>query len=84
MSLDTTPGAHARFLEGWHQVYPETPPISYMFKDKLRTRRARIHSLPEAVRYPTTKADWDSLLDRQNTVIDSLIAQGTIIQFVIN
>jgi hypothetical protein len=82
--MDTTQIAKAKFLEGWQQLYPETPPISYLFKDRLRTRWARIHSLPEAKRYPTTKAEWDSLLDRQNTVIDSLVAQGTTIQFVIN
>jgi hypothetical protein len=82
--MDTTQIAKAKFLERWQQHYPETPPISYLFKDRLRTRWARIHSLPDAKRYPTTKAEWDSLLDRQNTVINSLIAQGTTIRFIIN
>jgi hypothetical protein len=82
--MDATQLAQAQFLERWHQYYPETQPISYLFKDRLRTRWARCHSLPDAKRYPQTKAEWDVVLNRQNLIIDSLIEQGTAIRFVIN
>jgi hypothetical protein len=84
LALDKTQLAQAKFLEYWNQLYPETPPINYFFKHRLRTRWARIHSLPDAKRYAETKAEWTELEHRQNTVIDSLVLQGTPIQIVIN
>jgi hypothetical protein len=76
--------AHDKFLTYWQQLYPETLPINYLFKERLRTRWARIHSLPEAKRYAETKAESDAILQRQNVVIDHLILQGTPIRMVIN
>jgi hypothetical protein len=84
MSLDATQLAKAKFLEIWQRLYPETPPISHVFKERLRTRWARIHNLPDAKRYPKTNAEWGIVVDRQNRVIDSLMQQGTTIRFVIN
>jgi hypothetical protein len=82
--LDETQRAKARFLYYWRGLYPETKPISHMFKHQLRTRWARIHSLPEAKRYADDKPEWDELLRRHNMVIDSLIPQGSVIRIVIN
>jgi hypothetical protein len=48
--LDKTQLAQATFLAYWNQLYPETLPISHLFKHRLRTRWARIHSLPHAKR----------------------------------
>jgi hypothetical protein len=73
-----------RFLTYWNALYPETPPIHQFFKHRLSNRWARIHSLPEAKRYPDTKAEWEELERRQNAVIDSLIPQGAQIRIVIN
>jgi hypothetical protein len=83
-AVDATQAARAKFLAGWHQLYPQTPPIGYLFKSRLKTRWARIHSLPDAKRYATTKAEWDMILHRQSTVIDSLVALGTLVRIVIN
>lgn len=44
----------------------------------------RLHSLPEARRYATNKADSDLLLARQNAVIDHLVPEGTPITWVWN
>jgi hypothetical protein len=82
--LDATQRAKAQFLDYWQALYPETPPINHLFKRHLRTRWARIHSLPEAKRYADDKPEWDELLRRQNNVIDSLVPQGTMIKIVIN
>jgi hypothetical protein len=73
-----------RFLKSWQQNYPETPPINYWFKSKLRARWMRIHSLPNAKRYPDDKTDWDILLSRQNEVIDYLVPQDAPITWVWN
>jgi hypothetical protein len=84
LALDKTQAAKATFLAYWNQLYPETPPISYLFKHRLRKRWARIHSLPDAQRYAKTKADWTEIERRQNAAIDSLIAKNTPIRIIIN
>jgi hypothetical protein len=81
---DATKRAKQLFLDDWNRHYPETPPINHLFKNRLKTRWARIHSLPGAKRYPVTPAEWDELLHRQNTVIDSLVPPATPIRVVIN
>jgi hypothetical protein len=79
-----TKASAAKFAAYWHGLYPQTPPINYLFKHRLHMRWARIHNLPEAKRYATSKAEGDILLHRQNTVIDSLIAKDTPVRVVIN
>jgi hypothetical protein len=73
------------FFEKWQLAFPNVPPI----KDQLNGRAfpnrwTRIHSLPHSKRYPDTASEWDILLHRQNTVIDSLVAQNTSIEIVFN
>jgi hypothetical protein len=73
------------FLKSWHALYPNIWPIKEHLNNRnFPNRWARIHSLPLAKRYPGSDKEWDSLLHRQNTVIDSLIPQGTAITIVIN
>jgi hypothetical protein len=76
--------AKRRFLADWDASYPQTPPISHLFKHRLPDRWARIHSLPEAKRYPDTPVEWDELERRQNAVIDYLVPQGASLCVVIN
>jgi hypothetical protein len=78
------PRSRERFLTRWNALYPETPPINYLFKRLLAKRWARIHSLPEAKRYPQTTDEWRELERRQNAVIDHLVPQMTNIRIVIN
>jgi hypothetical protein len=78
------PRSRARFVTRWNALYPETPPINYLFKRFLPKRWARIHSLPEAKRYPQTNDEWRELERRQNAVIDHLIPQMTNVRIVIN
>jgi hypothetical protein len=76
--------AQKRFLAKWNAIYPETPPVSHYFKHRLNKRWARIHSLPNAKRYPETKAEWTELEHRQNAVIDHLVPQDTPIRVIVN
>jgi hypothetical protein len=78
------PRSQERFLTRWNALYPETPPINYLFKHRLPKRWARIHSLPEAKRYPQTQDEWREVERRQNAVIDHLVPQMTNIRIVIN
>jgi hypothetical protein len=82
--LNDTQLAKAKFLTYWQGIYPESPPIASFFKKRLSKRWARIHSLPESKRYANTKAEWDVLLDRQNSAINSLVEQHSPIRIVIN
>lgn len=82
--MDAIQEAKTRFLVDWNARYPETPPINYFFKERLPARWARIHCLPDSKRYPQTKSEWDTLLSRQNTALDSLVPQGAPIRVVIN
>jgi hypothetical protein len=72
------------FFKVWNARYPETPPISHLFKHRLPHRWARIHSLASSKRYAETEAEWACLLHRQNTVIDDLVGLGASITVVIN
>ena len=72
------------FQQFWVKNYPETPPINYLFKHNLKSRWLRIHSLPESKRYAETQEDWTILLERQNTIIDDLIGQNSVVNVVVN
>jgi hypothetical protein len=72
------------FLKFWHSRYPQTPPITYLFKQRLTDRWARIHSLPQAKRYADTQAEWDILLHRQRTVMSDLLGDVTQARMVLN
>jgi hypothetical protein len=72
------------FLEYWNSLYPETPPINYFFKERLKKRWLRIHSLPQSKRYADTKEEWDILFHRQNTVIADLVGEDAAIKVVVN
>ncbi len=82
--LGSEPPARAAFLALWQSRYPETLPIGWHFKHNYLDRWERIHSLPESKRRADTPEEWECLLFRQNTVIDSLVEQGTAIRIVFN
>jgi hypothetical protein len=62
-------------LELWNQRWLNWPPS---MPDGLRqgfpNRWVRFHSLPESKRYPSTEGEYETALDRYNTVLDELFA----------
>jgi hypothetical protein len=75
----------SQFLTTWRASYPQILPIGTLLHDgNFKGRWMRIHSLPLSKRYPDTKAEWDIMLHRQNSVIDYLIPEGSDIEVVIN
>jgi hypothetical protein len=71
-----------QFFIDWNTLYPQTPPIAYLFKQRLANRWARIHSLPKSKRYAETKEERAEILRRQNTIIHQLIGKDTEIRVV--
>lgn len=65
------------FQKSWALHYPDTVPISHLFKDDYLDRWFRIHSLPESKRYADNCAEWEILLSRQNEIITDLFGIDT-------
>jgi len=74
----------AEFRNAWDAQYPECEPIGYLLKHAFGKRWVRVHSLPGGKRYPTTKPEWDELLDRQNRLIEHVVPSHTPIYMVVN
>ena len=65
------------FQNLWTLNYPDTVPISYLFKHDYSNRWFRIHSLPESKRYAENENEWEILLSRQNEIITDLFGLET-------
>ena len=65
------------FQKLWTLNYPDTVPISYLFKHDYTDRWFRIHSLSESKRYPEGENEWQVLLSRQNEIITNLFGLET-------
>lgn len=65
------------FQKLWILNYPDTKPISHLFKNDYSERWFRIHSLPESKRYAENEDDWEILLGRQNEIINHLLGDET-------
>ncbi len=70
------------FEKLWKINYPNTVPISYLFKNDYSERWFRIHSLPKSKRYRENEKDWEILLSRQNEIITDLFGIDTPILIV--
>ncbi len=65
-----------QFKTQWTSIFPNTFPVQYLFKRDYSDRWFRIHSLPESQRYAVTEAEWEILLERQNTIITDVLGPG--------
>jgi hypothetical protein len=70
------------FQKLWTLNYPDTVPISYLFKHDYADRWFRIHSLPESKRYAEDENEWQIILSRQNEIITDLFGLETPILIV--
>jgi hypothetical protein len=61
----------------WHLNYPESFPTNYELKWIYEDRWIRIHSLPDSKRYADTEAEYDTIFERQNQLINDLIGEGS-------
>ena len=60
----------------WTKTYPETIPISHLFRHDYMDRWFRIHSLPESKRYAESDEEWNILLTRQNQIINNIFTES--------
>ena len=65
------------FIGYWNKEYPEVFPINHELLEAYQDRWFRIHSLPDSKRYADTESDYHIILDRQNSLIDDLIGNGS-------
>lgn len=70
------------FQRLWALNYPDTVPISHLFKHNYSDTWFRIHSLPESKRYADNENEWEILLSRQNEAITDLFGSDTSIVIV--
>jgi hypothetical protein len=61
------------FLETWQTHFGNCPPVTHLFKQRLKERWFRFHSLPESKRYASDPIEFAELLHRQNTVLADVI-----------
>lgn len=71
-------GAQSALTELWEQRWPNCPPVGYKLRDPYRDVWVRFHSLPESKRYAEDESEYAVVLDRYNTVLDDLFADGDV------
>lgn len=63
--------------EYWTRRFGNAPPIAHALRDSFRDCWVRFHSLPESKRYAESDPEWTTLLERHNTVVESLTSDGS-------
>lgn len=56
----------------WHDLRPGCAPLAHTFRGSYADRWVRFHGLPGSQRYPETAAEYATVLERYNTVLDEL------------
>ncbi|MCW3075893.1 MAG: hypothetical protein JWO32_502 [Bacteroidetes bacterium] len=72
----------AQFKLYWSLTYPNSFPVSHLFRHYWPEKWFRVHSLPASKRYAETEAEWLLLLDRQNEIISDLLENAPEIYLV--
>lgn len=62
-----------KWLQKWHQQFPNCPPVGYRLRTAFANRWVRLHSLPGSKRYPQGEAEYATVLFRHNHVLGELI-----------
>ena len=65
------------FNKYWKKHYPESHLIGFELKNIYPNRWLRIHSLPESKRYAESEIEYQTILERQNTVISDLFGENS-------
>lgn len=66
----------------WERLYGATPPVGYWLRAACPSRWVRVHSLPGAKRYPTSDAEWETLLFRHESVARTVLGDGPVVLVV--
>ena len=60
----------------WINRYSTGPPLGHALRRAFPDRWLRIHSLPDAQRYPSNEGDWKTLRMRHRRVCEALFSTG--------
>jgi hypothetical protein len=63
-------------IDAWAKRWPDSLPIAHELKELFETQWVRFHSLSGSRRAAASDADWDSVLHRNNAVLDELLSTG--------
>ncbi|MGI9054894.1 MAG: DUF3885 domain-containing protein [Pyrinomonadaceae bacterium] len=63
------------FQNYWRDNFPNCPPVSYIFKDKLNEFWFRIHNLPQSKRYAENEDEMREILRRQKILFNDVIGE---------
>ena len=64
-------------LAEWHMHFPGCEPVAHRLREAFSCRWVRFHRLPGSKRYPETDAEYATVLDRQNRILDELAGPET-------
>lgn len=70
-SRDTGFGAY------WKTHFPGQDPVCFKLRETLRERWIRFHALPDSKRYAETADEWSTLLERNNTLGNHVLGEGS-------
>jgi len=57
----------------WDKNFGLSPPIGYRLRQTYKPRWFRIHTLPDAKRYPDSENDFQEILRRHNSMIEDVL-----------
>ena len=57
----------------WEQMFRECQPVAHWLREALSDRWVRFHSLPGSKRYAEEEAEYATILDRHNRILEDLI-----------
>ena len=64
-----------RLTRYWQAHYP-WPPIAHTLRERCPQRWFRIHTLPDSQRYAENNAEYHTILERHNAMLDALLMPG--------
>ncbi len=63
--------------QSWKNAFNGALPAGFLLRQHFPDRWLRIHSLPEARRYPSCATEYEELLNRHNTVAGYVLGEGS-------
>ena len=65
----------------WRGKYPDSPPVGWILREREVTSWTRFHNLPDAKRYPESKAEEKIVLGRVNDIASALFGTSQVVVF---
>ena len=63
--------------QSWKCAFEGALPAGFLLRQHFPNRWLRVHSLPEAKRYPSCATEYEEMLNRHNTVAAYVLGEGS-------